>query len=173
MPNRQLLLLRHAKAAIGEGLADIDRSLAGRGERASKAIGRYMAENGLAPDLVICSPALRTRRTWEIVSSELPRAETRMIDSLYDFGDGEALLAAIQAEGGAAERLLLVGHNPAIQNLALSLAGSGDKGLKRVMAEKYPTGGLAIYTMATVSWAEAAEGRGRLEAFIRPRDLED
>ena len=51
MPNRQLLLLRHAKAAIGEGLADIDRPLAGRGERASKAIGRYMAENGLAPDL--------------------------------------------------------------------------------------------------------------------------
>lgn len=172
MPKLQLLLLRHAKAVIGEGLADFDRPLAPRGERAAKLMGRYMAENGLAPDLVLCSPARRTHQTWEIAAAELPKTETRMIESLYDFGDGGVQLAAIRAEGGTAKRLLLVGHNPAIQNLSLSLAQSSDQALRRLMAEKYPTAGLAVFTLDRAHWSDAAEDAGRLEAFIRPRDLE-
>ena len=66
MPDRQLLLLRHAKAVIGEGMDDFDRPLAPRGEQAAQAMGRYMAANGLVPDLVLCSPARRTTQTWEM-----------------------------------------------------------------------------------------------------------
>jgi phosphohistidine phosphatase len=173
MPNRQLLLLRHAKAVIGEGsMRDIDRPLAPRGEKAAKTMGRYMAQHDLVPDLVLCSPARRTRQTWEIASAELPKVETRFIEELYDFGDGEALLSAIRQEGGTAGRLLLVTHNPATQNLALSLAGSADRMLRQQMMEKYPTAGLAVFSLSGADWAATAEGVARLDAFIRPRDLE-
>lgn len=172
MPKRQLLLLRHAKAVIGEGLEDFDRPLADRGERAAKIMGRYMADNGLVPELVLCSPARRTRQTWDIAAAELPQTDIRFIDTLYDFGSGDALLTTIRAEGGTARRLLLVTHNPATQNLALALATAGDKTLRRQMMEKYPTAGLAVISMAGEGWAATAEGEGHLDAFIRPRDLE-
>ena len=173
MPNRQLLLLRHAKAVIGEGnMRDIDRPLAPRGERAAKLMGRYMADNDLIPARVLCSPARRTRQTWEIAAAELPKIETRIVHALYDFGDGEALLSVIRQEGGGASRLLLVTHNPATQTLALSLAGSGGQALRQQMMEKYPTAGLAVLSFPGEDWAATAEGAGRLEAFLRPRDLE-
>ena len=78
---RQLMLLRHAKAELGgPGMTDFERPLAGRGRKAAARMGRYLAENGLAPDLVLCSPARRTRETWEIASAALPPAETRFQD---------------------------------------------------------------------------------------------
>ena len=172
MPDRQLLLLRHAKAVLGEGLEDFDRPLALRGEKAAQTMGRYMAENGLAPDLVLCSPARRTAQTWEIAAHELPQTELHLLEELYDFGSGEALLEAIRTRGKMVKRLLLVTHNPATQNLAVALAGSGDKALRREMIEKYPTAALAVLTFYGGSWADTAEGQGRLGAFIRPRELD-
>jgi phosphohistidine phosphatase len=172
MPNRQLLLLRHAKAVIGEaGMEDFDRPLAERGRKAAGVMGRYLAEHDLVPDLALCSPARRTRETWEIAARELPRVETRFIEQLYDFGDGEALLEAVRRHGKKAKRLLLVTHNPATQALALSLAGSGEKSLRRQMAEKYPTAGLAVISLIGEKWAATAAGTGHLDAFIRPREL--
>ena len=172
MPDRQLLLLRHAKAVLGEGLEDFDRPLALRGEKAAQTMGRYMAENGLAPDLVLCSPARRTAQTWEIAAHELPQTELHLLEELYDFGSGEALLEAIRTRGKMVKRLLLVTHNPATQNLAVALAGSGDKALRREMIEKYPTAALAVLTFSGGSWADTAAGQGRLDAFIRPRELD-
>ena len=138
MPHRQLLLLRHAKAVLGgPGMTDIDRPLAERGQKAAARMGRWLAEHDLAPDLVICSPARRTRETWEIAAQELPRTESRFLDELYDFGDGSALLKALRKHGGKARRLLLVTHNPATQALALSLPATGEKALLRQMTEKY------------------------------------
>lgn len=172
MPDRQLLLLRHAKAVIGEAMEDFDRPLAVRGEKASETMGRYMAENGLVPDLVLCSPARRTSQTWEIASAQLAPTAFHLVEDLYDFGSGEALLEVIRARGGTARRLLLVAHNPAIQNLALTLAGTGDKALRREMMEKYPTAGLAILGFGGSSWADTADGQGRLDGFVVPRDLD-
>ncbi|MCA3554637.1 histidine phosphatase family protein [Aestuariivirga sp.] len=170
MPDRQLLLLRHAKAVTGEGMQDFDRPLAPRGERAAQTMGRYMAEHGLAPDLVLCSPARRTSQTWEIAARELPPADVRHVGALYDFGDGGALLEVIRQHGGTARRLLLVTHNPAAQHLALDLAGSGDPAQRRQMLEKYPTAGLAVLSHDGC-WHGLAQGSCRLDAFARPRDL--
>src|SRR6478736_6368217 len=100
MPDRPLLLLRHAKAVVGEDMEDFDRPLALRGEEAAQAIGRYMAEHGLVPDLVLCSPARRTSQTWEIAARELPEAEVHLVEALYDFGSGDALLQVIREQGG-------------------------------------------------------------------------
>ena len=171
MPDRQLLLLRHAKAIIGEGMEDFDRPLALRGEEAAQVIGRTMAAGGLAPDLVLCSPARRTNQTWEIAARELPATEVHLVEALYDFGDGEALLQVIREQGGTAKRLLLVTHTPPTQNLALSLTGTGDRLLRRQMIEKFPTGALAVLTFTSGSWQELADAQGRLDAFIRPRDI--
>ena len=171
MPDRQLLLLRHAKAVIGDGLEDFDRPLAPRGEKAAEAMGRYMAENGLAPELVLCSPARRTAQTWEIAAQELPETQLHLVEELYDFVSGEALLDVIRSRGDMVKRLLLVTHNPATQNLAVALSGTGDKTLRRDMMEKFPTAALAILTFSSGSWADTAEGQGHLDAFIRPREL--
>lgn len=171
MPNRQLLLLRHAKAVPGEGMEDIDRPLAPRGEEAAERMGRYMAGHGLAPDLVLCSPARRTRQTWEIAAQALPATPVHIIDALYDFGDGAELLAVLRRHGGSATRLLLVTHNPATQKLALSLAEPGHALLRRQIAEDYPTAGLAVLSFATAGWEGVGAGQGRLEAFLRPRQL--
>ncbi|WP_395687308.1 SixA phosphatase family protein [Aestuariivirga sp.] len=172
MPDRQLLLLRHAKAEIGEHeLRDIDRPLAARGRRAAERIGRYLAEHDLVPDLVLCSPARRTRETWEIAARALPPVKSLFPDSLYDFGDGSALLDAIRKDAEGVRRLLLVTHNPATQALALRLSGSAPARQRRQMAEKYPTAGLAVFTFPGRDWAQTAAGAGHLAAFIRPRDL--
>lgn len=174
MPERQLLLLRHAKAVLGDpGMEDADRPLAPRGKAAARLIGRYLAEHELLPDLVLCSPAVRTRATWEIAARELPQVpECKFLDELYDFGSGEVLLEAIRQHGGTSARLLLVTHNPATQNLALTLAGSGSKAMRRQIAEKYPTAGLAVLTFAAGYWVETTPATGRLDQFVRPRDLE-
>lgn len=174
MPERQLILLRHAKAVIGEGVEDFARPLAERGVKASAVVGRLLATHGLAPDLALVSPARRTRETWGLVASQFeepPQAE--FIDQLYEFGDGSELLDVIRSHGGAAVRLMLVGHNPAIAAVANALSGSGEKALRRQIAEKYPTAGLAIISFGTGSWAETQPGSGTLEAFVRPRDMED
>lgn len=171
MPDRQLLLLRHAKAVIGEGMDDVDRPLAPRGEQAAQAMGRHMAAHGLVPDLVLCSPARRTSQTWEIAARELPETQVHLVEALYDFGSGAELLDVVRAQGGSARRLLLVTHNPATQNLAITLAGSGDRDLRRQMIAKYPTAGLAVLGFSGRSWAELAEDQGRLEAFVTPRGL--
>lgn len=169
---RQLFLLRHAKAVTGgPGMTDFARPLADRGRKAAARMGRYLAERSLVPDLVLCSPARRTRETLEVAAPALPPATTRFVDDLYDFGDGEMLLAAIRREGGSYRRILLVGHNPAIQSLALLLAGKGETSLKRQMAEKYPTAGLTVLDFSTGDWASTAAGSGTLAAFVRPRDL--
>ena len=171
MPDHQLLLLRHAKAVVGEDMEDFDRPLAPRGQQAARAVGRSMAAQGLVPDLVLCSPARRTSQTWEIAARELPEAEVHLVEALYDFGDGQALMDVIREQGGRAKRLLLVTHNPATQNLALVLAGAGDRLLRRQMIEKYPTGALAVLTFTGGAWQDLADGHGRLDGFIRPRDL--
>lgn len=173
MPERQLLLLRHAKAVTAEaGMDDFARPLAERGLKDAARVGRLLADHGLAPALALVSPARRTRETWGLVASQFETPpEARFIDALYDFGDGAALLEAIRHHGGTAERLMLVTHNPATAALASALSGSGETAPRRQMAEKYPTAGLAIISFGKGSWAATEPGSGRLEAFVRPVDL--
>ena len=127
MPNRQLLLLRHAKAVPEEfGMDDFDRPLTERGRNNADAMGRYIAAEGLVPDLVLYSPARRTVETWEMAARHLPAVKARAVQDLHNFGTGSALLDVIKAQGGAARRLMLVTHNPATERLALRLSGEGE-----------------------------------------------
>jgi phosphohistidine phosphatase len=167
-----LLLLRHAKAEKPTPeVSDTDRKLKRRGQVAARAIGRYLAASRLVPERVLCSPAARTRETWEIVAGEFKHPPAPVFDpGLYDFGDGQALLARILAEDSGASPLMLVGHNPSTEELALRLIAPGGD-LRRQMEIKYPTAGLAVLRFAADRWRYIAPGSGEILAFVRPADL--
>jgi phosphohistidine phosphatase len=168
-----LLLLRHAKSSRDDpSLADMERPLNNRGEKDAARMGEYIAREKLVPDQALCSPALRTRQTWKLAAAEMPSPPSATFcPELYNFGDGTPLLACLRIRGGKAKRVMLVAHNPSTHNLALRLVGSGQADLRQQLAEKYPTGALALLTFDASEWAAIAEGAGKLERFIRPRDL--
>lgn len=167
-----LFLLRHAKSAWDDpAVDDHDRPLSPRGEAAALAMGQAMYQRGYKPDRVLCSPALRAQQTWALAARQWPSPPAaRTIAELYDFGDGAALREVIAAHAHDAEALLLVGHNPSIENFALWLAGSGDETARRRLAAKYPTAALCVFAVEG-GWNAMRQGSGRLDCFLRPRDL--
>ena len=138
---RELILLRHAHAEPAEnGLADIDRPLSPHGLAEAEAAGRWLLEQRLVPDRVLCSPARRTRETLEAVLGLTGYVEQRLDERVYDATPGT--LAALVDEQRDVERLLLVGHNPGLEQLA-ALMHSGMTGDYRGM----PPGGIAVLTL--------------------------
>ena len=167
---KTLFLLRHAKSSWEERLGDHERPLSGRGRRAAKAMGEFMAERGLLPDRVICSTAARTVETWSLISPLLgePRVDESRV--LY-LASTEELLEVVRGGGATAERLLLVGHNTGIENLASWLIGGGDHALIASLRRKYPTGALTTLLFPITAWSDLDPGAGELEIFVRPKDL--
>jgi phosphohistidine phosphatase len=171
---RQLLLLRHAKSSWDDpALSDHARPLNARGRRAAAAMAQAMRELGLAPDIVLVSSARRTLQTLEALTPFEDAALIEPMDALY-LAPWRRLLEAIQDVPETARSLLLIGHNPGLHELALALAGAdgiarGGPSLQR-LAEGYPTGALAEFTIAS-PWHLLEPGGGRLVRFIHPRDL--
>ncbi|MCZ4091099.1 SixA phosphatase family protein [Sinorhizobium psoraleae] len=169
---RRLMLLRHAKSAWPEGVADQRRPLAGRGRKAAPVIGDYMARTGLIPDLALVSIARRAQETWALVSEALPPdivAENAA--GIYEVG-APAILATIRAVEPSIHRLLLVGHNPGLTELALMLAGDGDAAALARLRDKFPTAGLAVLDFNVEQWSDVSPGKGRLIRFVTPHMLE-
>ena len=169
---KKLLLLRHAKSSWDdESLADFDRPLAPRGREAAPRMGRELARRGWLPEAVLVSPAMRTRQTWKLVAAELgTKPAVKFPTSLYE-ASAEALLEEIRLTPDGTEVLMLVGHNPGLEDLAKALAGedSDSDALKR-MGEKFPTAGLARFKVDG-PWAELDAGAARLSHFLRPKYL--
>ena len=119
----RLVLLRHAKAEHGLDVPDVQRPLTTRGRRQSAEVGTALAAAGLVPDLVLCSPSVRTRQTWQLAQATLhAEPEVEFPDELYDAGV-EQVLAAVRAADEAAGVVLVVGHEPAMSRTAAALAG--------------------------------------------------
>lgn len=167
---RNLTLLRHAKSGWDAPVArDFDRPLNARGRRAARAMGREMKRLGLAYDLVLASPAARVTETLaELAQGYGGAVGTRFDESIY-LAPVETLLAIVRAADDGDARLLLVGHNPGLEQLALLLAAPN--ALRDQVAAKYPTGALAELRFAAGHWRDVGEGEGELARFIRPRDL--
>jgi phosphohistidine phosphatase len=167
-----LYLLRHAKSSWSDpGLADHDRPLSPRGERAALRMGAWLAGRPVLPSTVLCSTARRATETLERVLSELPdRPQLRITRRLYH-ADPEELLGQIRETDDAIGALLLVGHNPGIEEFALALAGSGDPRALRRIESKYPTAGLAEIHFDCRRWHEVDFGKGVLRDFRIPKDL--
>jgi len=169
---KRLLLLRHAKSDWSSALPDHQRQLNPRGQQAAARMGRYIADEGLSPDKVVCSPATRAAETWHLVQPALSNApEADYIDAIYDFGSGTSLLEVIREHGGDAGTLMLVGHNPSIEGLAGLLSSSGNEDALASLARKYPTAGLAVIDFEFADWQEINPGSGNLLRFVRPKEL--
>jgi phosphohistidine phosphatase len=170
---RRLMLLRHAKSDRSQpGARDKDRVLNARGREAAPRIGAYMASHGLLPDLVISSPAARTRETWELVAPALGKAAKLAHDERIYQNDPDVLLKLIRNTDAAVQVLLLVGHNPSFQILGELLTASGHGDARQRLREKFPTAGLAVIDFATDQWADLHPHSGRLDRLITPRMLE-
>ncbi|PVB59275.1 histidine phosphatase family protein [Labrenzia sp. 011] len=170
----RLLLLRHAKSEWGdEDLADIDRPLNSRGKAAAATMARYMKDNGLLPNQILCSTAQRTRETLARLLPFLPQeAQIHLISDIYRESEDD-YCSLIRKYGGRAQNLMVIGHNPATENSALTLSGTADPQALADLEEKYPTGALAVIDFDIADWAELHPKTGHLERFTRPRDLKD
>lgn len=167
-----LHLLRHAKSSWDDlRVRDHDRPLSDRGERAAAAMAAYMRQSGIAPDLVLCSSARRTVDTLARLRSGLPdplTVETRR--ELYEVGAAN-LLEVLRRVPDTTGVVMLVGHNPGLEDLATALAGpDSDPGARKALARKFSTGALATLAFDG-AWASLAAGGARLTRFITPKDL--
>ena len=143
---RRLILLRHGKADYPLGVADHDRPLGARGDREAPAAGRWLVENNLIPDYIICSDALRTRSTCAWVLSELgEKGPTPYIDSRIYTASVSALCSIINEVPDTVGTLLVIGHQPVLQELALRLASAdSDEEAVYELAMNYPTLGTTV-----------------------------
>lgn len=166
---KTLILLRHAKSDWADPeLADHDRPLAARGRDAAPRMGAWLKAHGPVPDLVLCSTATRARQTLALALEALGAdPETRFDRGLYLAG-GAGVLARLRQAPDAAATVMVVGHNPDLEQLSRRLATTGDRAALDRLAEKYPTAGLAVIALPAGRWAEAGPG-GRLVAFETPK----
>lgn len=161
----RLLLLRHAKSDRPEGVADHERPLAPRGIRQSEAMGRYMAEHRLAPELAIVSTARRAQDTWRLAApafnATIPKQDERRI---YEAAAGD-ILKVIQETDADKAVILLVGHNPGFEQLAGHLAGRGRPQALARLQKEFPTAGLAVIDFPLTDWSAITPGSGYLDRF--------
>ena len=169
---KTLTLLRHAKSGWDDPVTrDFDRPLNRRGRRAARAVGAEMRAQGLGFDRIVASPARRVVETLQELAETYGRIEPAFDERLY-LAAPETLLDIIHATDEAIERLLLVGHNPGLERLALALSGDSDSPLHGEIELKYPTGTVAEIALDVEGWWQVDAGMGRIVRFIRPRDLD-
>lgn len=172
------MLLRHAKSEWPDDVADPDRPLARRGRKDAPAAGRWLRATGQVPDLVLCSPARRALETWELARDGLgadpgDAPEVVLDERIYGATPATLLELARQTGPGIAS-LMIVGHEPAMRELTLALAGAqpgdaDDDQIARVRV-KFPTAAIAVLEFAG-TWSRLLPGRARLAAFARPADF--
>ncbi|MXP41171.1 histidine phosphatase family protein [Altererythrobacter soli] len=167
---KRLGLLRHAKSDWDDlDLRDFDRGLNDRGRRGAALIGRHIAESGIAWDAAIASPAERVRRTIDASGLRIAPA----FDERAYLAGAATLMDLLREIEGDPGTVLLVGHNPGLQELVFRLVDPAEEdALFEQAAEKFPTAAFALLELAIESWADLAEGSGKLVRFTRPRDLD-
>jgi phosphohistidine phosphatase len=173
---RRLMLLRHAKTETDAPSGrDHDRRLDARGHSDATEMGHWIARNPPFADLVLVSSAMRTRQTWDLAWKEMkdrvPPPEVEILDELYGAEPTQLLQIVRMASAGDPKRLMLIGHNPGMHEIAMMLAGSGDKAGRKALEENLPTSGLAILDFDIDDWTDVAFRRGKLALFISPKLL--
>jgi phosphohistidine phosphatase len=166
---KRLRLLRHAKSSWEDGgLDDHDRPLAPRGRRAAAALATHLADGRARPGLVVCSTATRARETLELLLPALGGADVEFEAALYH-ASLERLRRLVASLPDGADDVLLLGHNPGLQDLAVDLALAGP--LRDRVVEKLPTGALVTLEAPFDRWDEVAGGGVALVGLVLPRDL--
>ncbi|MEV4231301.1 histidine phosphatase family protein [Streptomyces bobili] len=172
-PPRRLVVLRHAKSAWPQSVPDHERPLAPRGLRDAPAAGRALADADCLPDLALCSTAVRARRTWELASAQWGTAPPVRYDPRVYAADVPELLAVARETPAEVRTLLLVGHNPGLQELVLHLAGDALHDALEPVRVKFPTSAVAVLAWHAPTWADLAPGAALLTWTAVPRGRKD
>lgn len=174
---RRLILLRHAKSAWPD-VPDRDRPLAKRGRRDAPVIGRWLRDHGYQPDTVICSAALRTRQTWELVAPELGGSPSVTFEPRAYAASAMTLLYLAQELPSRYRTAMLIGHNPGLSELASQLAAPPDTGPEiSTVTDNGPRPGISLPTAAVAvfefpgDWPSLTLGQARLVSLTTPADL--
>jgi len=170
--SKTLLLLRHAKSSWdAPAHSDFERPLNRRGERSAAVIGIMMKQEKIVPDLILCSSARRTLQTRDIIRPYFPRnCPVEETSRIYEASVKE-IFSVLSEIPDNVQKPLLIGHNPGLAQLTLSLCGAaGGEDMRRVL-EKFPTGALATIELPIDTWNDIAPGMGRLRHFVTPKDL--
>lgn len=156
--------MRHAKSSWGDpSLSDFDRPLNERGLKAAPLVGRFMRRQKLRPDLILCSPAERARQTVSLlIEAAGLDAPVRFDERIYEATAQSLFDVVAQTDEGAGE-LLLVGHNPGLEELLARLTGE---------SRRMPTAALARLQLDADKWAKLRDGCGRLEWLVKPKEIE-
>ena len=161
--------MRHAKSSWeNAALADHERPLAPRGRRDAEVVAEHLRVHLAAvPELVLCSPAVRTRQTLGLVAPGLGDSRVEFDEAIYD-ASAAALMERLRTVPDDVESILVVGHNPGLQDLTLELASTG-VGLPQ-LAAKFPTCAVATLAMAG-PWSTLEDGDAELTAYVTPKQL--
>ncbi len=164
------MLLRHAKSAWPD-VPDRDRPLAKRGRRDAPVMGRWLRDHGYLPDVVVCSVARRARQTWELVAPELGGSPSVTFEPRAYAASAQTLLYLARELPSACRAALLIGHNPAMAELATSLTEPpAPDGAPPSPAIRFPTAAVAVLEFPG-DWPDLAPGQARLLDFAAPADL--
>ena len=175
LPALRLLLLRHAKSDWSQDADDHDRPLSERGRKAAPEIARYMSGKNYLPEAVLCSTARRTRETLDLLLATWRKKPAVHYERWIYLAECPALLANLKKAPAQASPLLLVGHNPGIEQLAIALTHQPNDAKERVrvkrLTQKFPTAALAVLDFEIASWRNLKPSLGHLVDFVRPKDL--
>jgi phosphohistidine phosphatase len=173
---KRLIFLRHAKAAgAAPNLDDRDRLLAPRGRADAIRMGQFLREEDCVPGHVLCSPAARTRQTLELVVPQLGSTPVvQMQEELY-LARWMSIINHVRQVKSPAAALMVVGHNPGLEDCAKKLArppgDSQARKLHEALQAQYPTGAVAVFDFETAAWSGIERGEGELVRFVCPKDL--
>lgn len=166
-----LFLLRHAKAVAHGRSEDFDRGLADKGVADARRLGAHMARRELLPDLALVSAADRTKQTFELFAESAGAdIRSRYETSLYNASDTQ-LRDVLKIIDNSIQRLMIVGHNPGIMDVAVRLARDGDIEDLARMRSRFPPGTLAVLGFDCDDWRDARASGGRLDLLLMPDDL--
>lgn len=167
---RQLFLLRHAKSAWDDpSIPDHDRPLNKRGRKAAAAMRQYIRSAGISPDLVWVSGARRTLQTLDALAPWRQPTKVEIKEALY-LAPPEKILGLVRGLPAWSRAVLLIGHNPGLQEFGKLLAEGSDDAIARRLAETFPTGAIAQFEIDCL-WSQVEGGSGKLTSFVTPREL--
>lgn len=162
---RRLILFRHAKTAPrAPGQRDINRALTDRGIADSQAMATRLARDGLVPDLVLISPAVRTRQTWDHAKAAFPEANSEVVNAIYE-AEIEDIAAIVSAHAARTDTLMVIGHNPGLQDYAVDRAAEGGDAAHHVdqLEARFPTAAAAAFLIDE-------NGRASFDGLFTPKD---
>lgn len=171
---KKLTLLRHAKSDwLDRSIRDFDRPLNARGLRGAKAMGLYAAEKGMVFDAVVASPAVRVTETIDHFETAFGHTLNPDWDRRIYLASSVTLIDVLRGTPDSANHVLMVGHNPGLEDLVFDLvADDGSSPLRDVVEEKFPTAAIAVMDIAIDSWAALDNRTAKLVEVTRPRDLD-